>query len=298
MTNSFTTKRGGPQLGSLAFALGLVVVSTANAQAPAPTTLAPAVAPAPLPPIAERYRRADLFMRGGIGQFVTDDNLQPVFVADGKGLLYRHGKSGQRVVTYLNLADRSQKTVTTEAELVRLVSAAQASAPASPPRIELTDFTPSTGALTFNAGGKRWTVTDGKLAEAPAPAFDPATSPDGRFTLIARDFNLFAVEKKTGRQIALTTDGTREQPYGRDIPQLSHILKAGVEEPDMPVSAQWSPDSKRIVTWRLDTRGVKRMSITQQNPGGLYPRSFSYVYPLAGAEKLPQAARRMVLNGA
>jgi dipeptidyl aminopeptidase/acylaminoacyl peptidase len=287
------TTRSSAQFGLLALALGLAVASGADAQAPS-ATVALLATPAPLPPIAERYRRADLFMRGGMGQFVADDNLQPAFVADGHGLIYRHGKSGQRVVTYLNLADRSQKTVAQEADLVRQVTAALATPPAAPPRIEVVDFEPRTNALTFMAAGKRWTSTDGKLVEAPAPAFDPAASPDGRFTLVARDFNLFAVEKKTGREIALTADGTREQPYARDIPQLADILKAGAEEPAMPVSAQWSPDSKRIVTWRLDTRGVKRLSITQQNPGGLYPRSFSYVYPLAGAEVLPQAERLVI----
>jgi len=287
------TTRSSAQFGLAALALGLAVASSAGAQTPS-ATLAVQATPAPLPPIAERYRRADLFMRGGMGQFVADDNLQPAFVADGHGLIYRHGKSGQRVVTYLNLADRSQKTVAQEADLVRQVAAALAAPPAASPRIEVADFDPRTNALTFMAAGKRWTSTDGKLAEAPAPAFDPAASPDGRFTLVARDFNLFAVEKKTGREIALTSDGTREQPYARDIPQLADILKASAEEPAMPVSAQWSPDSKRIVTWRLDTRGVKRLSITQQNPGGLYPRSFSYVYPLAGAEVLPQAERLVI----
>ena len=287
------TTRSSAQFGLAALALGLAVASSAGAQAPS-ATVAVQATPAPLPPIAERYRRADLFMRGGMGQFVADDNLQPAFVAAGHGLIYRHGKSGQRVVTYLNLADRSQKTVAQEADLVRQVAAALATPPAAPPRIEVADFDPRTNALTFMSAGKRWTSTDGKLVEAPAPAFDPAASPDGRFTLVARDFNLFAVEKKTGREIALTTDGTREQPYARDIPQLADILKAGAEEPAMPVSAQWSPDSKRIVTWRLDTRGVKRLSITQQNPGGLYPRSFSYVYPLAGAEVLPQAGRLVI----
>jgi len=287
------TLRNSAQVGLAALVLGLAPHSIAGAQPPS-ESVAVSAKPAPLPPITERYRRADLFMRGGIGEFVTDDNLQPIFVANGNGVIYRHGKFGQRVVTYLNLADRSQKAVAQEAELARRVSAALAIPPASPPRIEVIDFEPRTSALTFMAAGKRWTLTGGELAEAPVPAFDPAASPDGRFTLVARDFNLFAVEKKTGHEIALTTDGTREQPYARDIPQLADILRAGVEEPAMPVSAQWSPDSRRIVTWRLDTRGVKRLSITQQNPGGLYPRSFSYVYPLAGAEALPQAQRLVI----
>ncbi|KRA67286.1 hypothetical protein ASD89_03550 [Caulobacter sp. Root656] len=281
------------RLGLTVLALGLATASAAGGQ-PLATASTTSASPAPLPPIAERYRRADLFLRGGLGQYVVDDNLQPRFVADGRGVLYRHGKPGQRVITYLNLADRKQKTVALEADLVRQVSAALPTAPPSAPRIDLVDFDPPTNALVFTAAEKQWKSTQGVLAETPIQAFDPALSPDGRFKLVARDFNLFAVDTKTGREVALTADGSREQPYGRDIPQLSQILKAGVEEPDMPVSAQWSPDSRRVLTWRLDTRGVKRLSITQQNPGGLYPRSFSYIYPLAGAATLPQAQRLVI----
>ncbi|MDR6531505.1 dipeptidyl aminopeptidase/acylaminoacyl peptidase [Caulobacter rhizosphaerae] len=287
------TRPGTVRLGLTALALGLATASAAGGQ-PLATASTTSASPAPLPPIAERYRRADLFLRGGLGQYVVDDNLQPRFVADGRGVLYRHGKPGQRVITYLNLADRKQKTVAVEADLIRQVSAALPTAPTSAPRIDLVDFDPRTDALVFTAAEKQWKSTRGVLAETPIQAFDPALSPDGRFKLVARDFNLFAVDTKTGREAALTTDGSREQPYGRDIPQLSQILKAGVEEPDMPVSAQWSPDSRRVLTWRLDTRGVKRLSITQQNPGGLYPRSFSYIYPLAGAATLPQAQRLVI----
>ncbi|KRA59177.1 hypothetical protein ASD79_10765 [Caulobacter sp. Root655] len=277
--------------GLAALALGLVATPAARGE----TSLsASAVNTTRPPPIAERYRRADLFMRGGLGQFVVDDNLQARFVADGRGVLYGRGKPGQRVMTYLNLGDRSQKTVALEAELIRQVSAALETPPAAPPRIEAVDFDPRTGALIFTAADKRWKSTRTGLVEVPAQTFDPILSPDGRFKVIARDFNLFVVDNKSGRQVALTSDGSREQPYGRDIPQLAQILKAGVEEPDLPVSAQWSPDSRHLLTWRLDTRGVKRLSITQQNPGGLYPRSFSYIYPLAGAETLPQAQRLVI----
>lgn len=286
-------RQGAARLGLSVLALGLITASVANGQPLSPTATT-SINPAPLPPIAERYRRADLFMRGGLGPFIVDDNLQPQFVADGRGLVYRRGKPGQRAITYLSLADRRQKVVALEADLVRQVSAALPSPPSSPPRIEIIDFDPRTDALVFTAADKPWKSTRGGLVEDPVKAFDPTLSPDGRFKLVARDFNLFAVDTKSGREVALTADGSREQPYGRDIPQLSQILKAGAEEPDMPVSAQWSPDSRRILTWRLDTRGVKRLSITQQNPGGLYPRSFSYIYPLAGAETLPQAQRLVI----
>jgi dipeptidyl aminopeptidase/acylaminoacyl peptidase len=99
----------------------------------------------------------------------------------------------------------------------------------------------------------------------------------------------------SGREVALTEDGTRDQPYGRGIPVLADILAQGTEDPTMPVSVRWSPDSKRILTWRLDTRDVIRLGIVQATPpGSLYPRTFRYIYPLAGAEKLPQATRLVI----
>ncbi|GAA3266691.1 hypothetical protein GCM10020258_36020 [Sphingomonas yabuuchiae] len=113
---------------------------------------------------------------------------------------------------------------------------------------------------------------------------------------MAHGYDLYARERKSGREVRLTSDGTRDQPYGRGIALLPDILKAGSEEPPMPVSVKWSPDSRRIATWRLDTRDVPRLSITQANPpGSLYPRSFQYIYPLAGGAKLPQA-QQLVIN--
>jgi hypothetical protein len=193
----------------------------------------------------ERYRRADLFMRGGLGQFVVDDNLQARFVADGRGVLYRHGKPGQRVITYLTLADRKQKVVAIEADLVRQVSAALPTPPASPPRIEVVDFDPRTGALTFTAADRPWKSARGDLIEVLGPG--RRSDPVARRPLRDRRARLQPVRARAqiGREVALTADGTREQPYGRGIPQLGDILKAGTEEPKMPVSVQWSPDSRQ-----------------------------------------------------
>ena len=132
---------------------------------------------------------------------------------------------------------------------------------------------------------------DGKQANGAE-----GVSPDGRLAIVSRHFNLVAIDRKSHREVPLTRDGTHEQPYGRGIPPLSKILAQGTEDPDMPVSVRWSDDSRYVLTWQLDVRGVEKLSITQQNPpGSFYPRSFHYIYPLAGAAKLPQA-RRLIID--
>ena len=252
--------------------------------------------PTPTPSIADRYARADRYLRPELDKLIVNADLRATFTRDGTGILYRLGNAGKRQILYLELATRQSRAIVDEARLAELLAKATGKeVDALTLRLEDADYSAKDGALTFGAADKQWTLSSaGDLTEAKkgAPDGEGAVSPDGRFEIVARDFNLLARDRRSGRQVALTTDGTREQPYGRSIPQLADILRAGTEEPKMPVSVIWSPDGRSILSWRLDTRGVERLSITQENPpGSFYPRSFQYVYPLAGAAKLPQATR-------
>ncbi len=250
----------------------------------------------PAPTIADRYARADRYLRPELDKLIVNADLRAAFTRDGTGILYRLGSAGKRQIRYLDLATGQSRPIVDEVQLARLLAQATSKeVDAAALRLDDPDYSVKDGTLTFGVADKQWTLNGaGALVEAKkgAPDGEGAVSPDGRFEIVARDYNLFARERKSGREVALTRDGTREQPYGRGIPQLADILKAGTEEPKMPVSVIWSPDSRRILSWRLDTRGVERLSITQENPpGSYYPRSFQYVYPLAGAAKLPQATR-------
>lgn len=262
---------------------------TAQPETPAPPTL----------PIAARYAAGDRYLADSMEKLIAERDPHATFVAGGRGVLFRRGAHAAGTIFFYDIAAGTTRPVVAEQQLATALAAA-AHEKVSPDKlpIERVDYDPQAGTLSFGAFDKRWTLAaDGSLAEAAkgAPDGSDAVSPDGRFRIVARDYNLFAVDQRSGREVALTTDGTREQPYGRGIPQLADILKAGTEEPEMPVSVRWSPDSRRIVSWRLDTRGVERLSVTQENPpGSFYPRSFRYVYPLAGAPKLPQAERLVI----
>lgn len=261
--------------------------------------LSSAAAAAPPLPIAERYALADKYLGNSVVSLIDNVALRPRFTSDGKGVTIWPGHVGSRRILLLDIESGQSREIGSEADLLARMSAELGKRvdPATA-RFDELDFDSARGSLRFRFAGSGWTLdSNGQLkrdaADAAADAITSSVSPDGRFEVIARNYNLFARDRKSGREVALTTSGTREQPYGRGIAKLPEILKAGTEEPDMPVSVRWSADCRHIATWRLDTRGVAPLSITQQNPpgGGLYPRSFHYIYPLAGAEKLPQATR-------
>ncbi|MEH3123557.1 MAG: prolyl oligopeptidase family serine peptidase [Sphingomonas phyllosphaerae] len=242
------------------------------------------------PTIAERYELADKALGIGNERLSLNADLQPVFTADGHALIYRPGILGKRDVSLLDLRTGSSRILTHEATLATLLSHATGKEVA-PWAVQLESPDYAAGTFQFGFMGKRWTLDDaGTLKEAPAgpPQGDGARSPDGRFEIFARNYNLVARDTRSGREVALTSDGDRERPYGRTLPLLSEILTQGTEEPKMPVSVRWSPDGRSIATFRLDTRGVAPLTMTQENPGGLLPRSFRYIYLLAGAAAVPQ----------
>ncbi len=291
-----------PRLAAFLLASALAVFTSgvpATAQTVGKTVAKPALAtPAPKS-IVERYALADRYLRENLDTLIADRDPGATFVTDGRGILLHRKISGETTILFLDPATGETWTVSTFAAVAGLLTQAIGKpVSAERPGLERLDYDPATRVMTFSAGGKRWTLDGaGTLAEAKTGDGDgtDAISPDGRFRIVYRAFNLVAIDVKSGRTVSLTTDGTREQPYGRGIAPLPEILKQGTEDPVMPVSVRWSPDSRRIITWRLDTRDVHPMTVTQENPpGSFYPRSFSYIYPLAGAEKLPQATRMVI----
>lgn len=283
-----------------AFLLGSALVVFASSVPAAAKTVSTALLATPTPKsIVERYALADRYMRENLEKLIVNRDPGATFVADGRGILLRRKIAGETTILFLDPVTGETRPVTSYATVATILAQAIGKpVNAERPGLERLDYDPATRVMTFSAGGKRWTLDGaGTLAAAKAGDGDgtDAISPDGRFRIVYRAFNLVAIDVESGRAVPLTTDGTREQPYGRGIAPLPEILKQGTEDPIMPVSVRWSPDSRRIITWRLDTRGVHPMTVTQENPpGSFYPRSFSYIYPLAGAEKLPQATRMVI----
>jgi dienelactone hydrolase len=277
--------------------ISLVALACACAPAVAQARPAASVTQAPVS-IAQRYAAADAFLGNALGDLIDNADIAPRFV-DG-GLFYRTGNRLDQHYRLLDLSTRKEREVASTASLLAALSAAKGETVSlDSARITEVEYDPAKDTLKLRAfDGALWSIdAAGKAAEIEKVDHRKLDllSPDGKTRIIARAFNLIAVDVASGREVALTTDGTREQPYGRSIPELSDILREGTEEPAMPVSALWSPDSRYLLSWRLDTREVRKLWITQQNPPGeFYPRSFSYIYPLAGAEKLPQATRFVI----
>ena len=238
-----------------------------------------------------RAARAEMYMGGKISALITDLNIGARFVGGGKGVVYRLGKRGEGRFLLADPQTAKTQELTTEARLVPLLTALGAKID-GPVEARLQDYDPETKILKISATGRDWLfdTTANTLKAAEAPARDDAlVSPNGKWKVIARNYNLWLIEVATGKETALTADGAYDRRYGQNYPLLGDMVAANSETPSNRVSAQWSGDSKKLLTYRLDRNGSYIWHAVQQNPAGSqFARDFTYVYPTAGAKDVPQ----------
>ena len=109
-------------------------------------------------------------------------------------------------------------------------------------------------------------------------------SPDGKKAAFIKDYNLWVKDIKTNQQTQLTTDGVKDDGYATD--------NAGWKSSDNAILL-WSPDSKKIATFKQDQREVSDMYLVTTNVGK--PTLKTWKYPFAGDKVIPMI-ERVIIN--
>ncbi|HEV8274042.1 MAG TPA: DPP IV N-terminal domain-containing protein [Chitinophagaceae bacterium] len=108
-------------------------------------------------------------------------------------------------------------------------------------------------------------------------------SPDRTKAAFIKDYNLWVRDTKTNEQKQLTTDGVKDFGYATD--------NAGWTNSDGAI-LRWSPDSKKIATFKQDQRNVGDMYLSSTNVG--HPTLRSWKYPLPGDKEIPMISRCVI----
>lgn len=163
---------------------------------------------------------------------------------------------------------------------------------------ELLDTTVSAGDLPFStfryvhdgtaillkADDKKWECDLDEYvcveSDRPEQPEYSVLSPDHRWAAYIRDHNLWVRDMVSGEDFALTTGGTYRHGFATN--------SQGWYRSDRPV-LHWSPDSRKIATYRLDERDVKEMHLLET--AQYRPLLDSWPYALPGDTIVPMHER-------
>ena len=115
-------------------------------------------------------------------------------------------------------------------------------------------------------------------------------SPDGSWAVFVKENNLYLRCVKTGEIKPLTVDGEPYYDYGTQPEVRTSAIFERLYHQNLPPVVLWSPDSKKLLTHRLDQRKVRTMHLLQSHPldETKAPEVHAYRYPLVGDKHLPQ----------
>jgi dipeptidyl-peptidase-4 len=242
----------------------------------------------------EDYDRAQQFLPGNLRHhiYVADVNAHWI----GKTSRFWYRKSSPKGVEFL-LVDPSQgatKPAFDHASLAGVLSKqTKHNYSATELPFEAIEFVKDGKSIEFHIDNAAWQCDLASYEcksskEAGSGEFE-MTSPNKEWIAYVKDYNLVARYVPTGETIQLTRDGEAGWDYATPILSLRPMVEQRTQEAKQQPAVFWSPDSSRLVTYRMDTRNAGRFTNLQFVPADqLRPRAFNVVYPLPG-EALPVA---------
>ena len=151
--------------------------------------------------------------------------------------------------------------------------------------IDTLEFSDDHETIRFELENARWSCTleTYQCRRESTIKPDENLSPDKRWAAYVRDHNLYIRDVSSGNTFALTQDGVSGWDYSTPLPSLRLLVEQGSEEVKQPAAVYWSPDSKKLITYRIDSRKSGRFTSLQYvPPDQLRPKAYTVVYPLPG----------------
>lgn len=257
---------------------------------------------------AKDYERAEKFMSYGTESFIDGGNARPVWMANDR-FWYLSATAQKNEFILVDPMTKSKSPAFDHQKLATALStAAGKQYDAAKLPFQSISFSQDGSAVLFTADAKKWkydlktmqvTADDGTAASGnnAAPGGgrggrggaggrgggNETASPDGKKAVFIKDWNLWVRDIATDKQTQLTTDGVKDFGYATD--------NAGWKSSDRAI-VRWSPDSKKLVTFKQDQRNVGDMYLVPTTVGK--PTLRAWKYPLPGDKEISMIHRVII----
>jgi dipeptidyl aminopeptidase/acylaminoacyl peptidase len=234
------------------------------------------------------YQRAEQFLPGNLRHRVFLADVAPHWIGKTNRFWYRLPRAKGADFLLVNAEKNTSFPAFDQTRLAAALSQAtkQNYSPAELPFSDF-EFTEHENAIRFSIDDGKWTCDIEKYEcqkQSPEPETQKgAMSPNKRWAAYISDYNLFLRDVSTGTTLQLTNDGIAGWDYATPLPSLRVMVEQETSDVKQGAAVFWSPDSSKVVTYRIDSRSSGRFTSLQfVPPNQLRPRAFTYVYPLPG----------------
>jgi len=247
------------------------------------TVLQSRSAESPSAAIEARYRRAEALLQWESREMVLNPVIYPRWFGKTNCFWYERRTRGGREI---RIVDAVNQTNGLAFDHERFGAALRATfgdeMTVGNPQVHAFQLHVSPLRLHFKAGTRDCTYlpADGVLRHSSEQPAEATVAPDGSASAYVKAHDLWLREHDSGRERRLTTDG---------LPLYSYATTPDGFRPgqrtDLPVRPRliWSPDSRRLLTFRTDDRLVGTMPmIVFSPPGGGRPSSYEARIALPG----------------
>ena len=238
------------------------------------------------------YVRAERFLGGNAQELVTNDAVQAHWIPGGgsgigagERFWFRNRGGHGYEFAVVDAATGTRRLAFDHARLAAALGMASDTS-VDPRNLPFRDIRLVQGdrAVRFaTAKGKQWqcdlsTYRCAGPDTVPLDRVNEVGSPDARWTAFTRGDNVWVRELASGAETQLTTDAQPDFGYAKPTGCCQQVTSVLAKRDQRPVLV-WSPDSRRIATYKMDERGVRRMYLLETKSPAAVPHSYPYALP-------------------
>lgn len=243
--------------------------------------------------ILERYRKAEQFLPKNTAKLVKNAAIRLNEVAGSADLWYKIQTEKGEKYFYFEGKEKKVREAFDHDKLALSISLFLGKE-VRPDSLALQRlvFHPDKNRIEFRLNKKNlevnladFTVRERK-AEKPLPK-NQSESPDKKWRVEVKNYNLFLIDTETGEETQLTTDGVEKYEYATEQSWYKKTDVSEEEKYDPSIFVNWSSDSKKLMTYRLDRRKVGKLYLYQSLPdSGFRAKVWSYERALPGEDPI------------
>lgn len=254
-------------------------------------------APAFAQDMLQRYEKAEAFLPRNIAKLVKNTELRPHWLNGSSDFWYaEQTENGTR---YCLFDSKTRKTAPAfdHEKLAKLISS-KTGKPVSPDSLFLPwlNFSPDKKSIDFRLKNDKvsvdlqtYSITQSAEREKPTPA-NESLSPDGKWLLSLKNYNLYLKNTASGEETALTSDGVDKIEWANPANNWEKLIDVSKGDSyDPHIDVRWSADSKKFVTYKIDRSKVGLMYLYQSTPdSGYRAKVWAYERAIPGEDAIMQ----------